>query len=211
VGAKRGFRLRCPVSCGGRARADLVYRLHFSGEAHAKRNSKVVQSDQGLRFHPARRWVQGCLRPYLRRLKGRLYVAGRRSQGDVRHCAEPRQGERRKSADCVRPITRMFLTVMAVARCEPNSYTARTHRGSKSIGPVCDVGASSPWNVPSTPELTGGLSLSPTGRGPARRPSLPSSIGWRRRASRNPPPSLAFPVLGASLSVPRLPARPPVR
>ena len=31
-------------------RADLISWLHFSGDANAKRNSKVGQSDQGLRF-----------------------------------------------------------------------------------------------------------------------------------------------------------------
>jgi hypothetical protein len=128
------FLLRRTQSCRLHTSRSIP-RTSFRGERkYAKRHSEVVRSDQGLRFHPARRrWRPRMSSSVSQRSRRPVYVACRRSQGDVRHRAEPRQGEPRRSADRVRPITRMFLTVMAVALCAPNSVIAN---GSKSIGPV---------------------------------------------------------------------------
>jgi hypothetical protein len=58
-------------------------------------------------------------------------VAGRRSQGDVRHRAEPRQGKRGKSAHRVKTIARTLLTIMVVAaRPTPSFKGSATDNGS---------------------------------------------------------------------------------
>ena len=82
--------------CFRRSNFAVVFYL---GERRAERNSEVVQCDQGLRLHSARRrWKQRRFRPYLCGGKGGLQFAGRGREGILRCCAESRKGIGGKSA-----------------------------------------------------------------------------------------------------------------
>src|ERR1700722_10621714 len=73
--------------------------MFYSGERRGERNCEVVQCDQGLRIHPARRrWKQRRIRAHLGGGKSGLQFTGRGCEGILRCCPEPRQGIGRKSA-----------------------------------------------------------------------------------------------------------------